>query len=802
LIVDDFAVPRFRDPVVDTKYASLALVLPLLVTASARADDPPPVPAAPAPAASPEQAAEPEPVPTYHSVVTATTPLHGSGLPKDHVPANVQTISAEDLADHKSLDLSAYLGEAVGSISINDVQGNPLQPDLQYRGYLASPLLGAPQGLSMYLDGVRLNEPFGDTINWDLIPSNAIRSVNLIPGSNPIFGLNTLGGALSLETKTGFTDPGADGTLLYGSWGRKLARGSVGAHDDNFGVFAAGQVFDEDGWRNASPTRSEHVFVSGAYQHAGTAADLSLIGANTSLVGNGPLPEQLLATDRSAIFTTPDRTENQLFMATLRGEQPISTHVRLSAMAYVRTNRTRTVNGDQRDWAECMAMPGVLCSIDDAGNEAAVVDKAGTPVPFDESYDAANNRTETRQTSYGVSAQLGVDAPLAGRENHLFVGGDVGQSRIRFRSQTTVATLDDDRATIDRGFVDPASVIAVDSTVNDLGVYATDTFSIRPDLFITLSGRLNVTQLSLDDQIGDELSGDHSFHRFNPAAGISYQPHPWLGGYASYSESNRAPTAVELTCASPTDPCRLPNAFVADPPLAQVVARTVEAGLRGSAQPLGTAISYDVTAFHTVNSDDLIFISSGMVANQGYFSNVGDTRRQGIEADLTGRTEIGGGSRLDWGVHYTLIDATFETAFTALSATHPDAVDGQIAVAAGAHIPSIPRHVVKLALDYLSAFGLSAGVNVIGNSSQYFRGDEANLLAPIPGYVVVNARLGYRLGEHAQVFALANNLFDAKDSTFGVLGDATDVLGPTYDSPRFLGPGAPRAGWLGVDFHY
>jgi outer membrane receptor protein involved in Fe transport len=191
-----------------------------------------------------------------------------------------------------------------------------------------------------------------------------------------------------------------------------------------------------------------------------------------------------------------------------------------------------------------------------------------------------------------------------------------------------------------------------------------------------------------------------------------------------------------------------------------------------------------------------------MVANQGYFSNVGDTRRQGIEADLTGRTEIGGGSRLDWGVHYTLIDATFETAFTALSATHPDAVDGQIAVAAGAHIPSIPRHVVKLALDYLSAFGLSAGVNVIGNSSQYFRGDEANLLAPIPGYVVVNARLGYRLGEHAQVFALANNLFDAKDSTFGVLGDATDVLGPTYDSPRFLGPGAPRAGWLGVDFHY
>jgi outer membrane receptor protein involved in Fe transport len=784
--------------VFEKKCGSIALVLPLLGTASARADDPP----APAPPAASEPAASPDPDLVYQTVVTATTTLHGSRLPKDHVPANVQTISAEDLADHKSLDLSAYLGEAVSSVNINDVQGNPLQPDLQYRGFLASPLLGAPQGLSLYLDGVRLNEPFGDTINWDLIPLNAIRSVNVIPGSNPIFGLNTLGGALSLETKTGFSDPGADGTLLYGSWGRKVARVNAGAHNDSFGIFAAAQVFDEDGWRDASPTRSEHGFVAGSYRDAGTTVDLSLIGANTTLTGNGPLPEQLLATDRNAVFTSPDRTENQLFMATLRGEQPLSAHLRLSATAYLRTNRTKTVNGDQRDWAECMATPGALCSTADDGSEAVVVDKAGTPVPFDASYDAANNQTDTRQTSYGVSAQLAVDAPVAERENHLFVGGDLGQSQVRFRSQTTVGTFDDNRAIVDAGFLDPASPIAVDSTVNDFGIYATDTFSIRPDLFVTLSGRLGLTQLSLEDKIGDDLSGDHSFHRFNPAAGVSYQPHSWLGGYVSYSESNRAPTAVELTCASPTDPCRLPNAFVADPPLAQVVAHTIEAGVRGVMRPGGTTINYDLTAFHTVNSDDIIFISSGMVANQGYFSNVGDTRRQGIEADLTGRLRLDGGSRFDWGVHYTFIDATFETAFSALSATHPEAVDGVIDVPGGSHIPSVPQHVVKLGASFLSAFGLSAGVNVVGNSSQYYRGDEANLLAPIPGYVLVNARLAYRLGAHASVFGLVNNIFDAGNSTFGVLGDATDVLGDAYDSPRFLGPGAPRAGWLGVDVNY
>ncbi|HEY6175656.1 MAG TPA: TonB-dependent receptor [Kofleriaceae bacterium] len=779
-------------------------MLALLTATPARADDPPPpATASPAPdpaASTPPGPLEPDPSESLLIYVTSTTPLHGSHLPKDHVAANVQTISAEDLGDHKSLDLSGYAGEAVGSVHLNDVQGNPLQSDVQYRGFLASPLLGAPQGLSMYLDGVRLNEPFGDTINWDLIPSNAIRSVNVIPGSNPIFGLNTLGGALSLETRTGFTDPGLNATLLYGSWGRKLVRANAGAHGERFGIFAAAQALDEDGWRRASPTRSANGFISASYQERETTAALSLIAASTSLTGNGPLPEQLLSPDRSVFFTAPDRTENRLVMATLRGEHPLSKHLVLSGTIYVRTNRTQSVSGDQRDWRECTATPGALCSTAD-DDEMPVRDSSGIPVAFSAAYNAANNRTDTRQTSYGAAAQLIDDARIAERENHLFVGADVGQSQVRFRSRTTVGTLGDDRAVTDTGFVDPASPIALDSTVNDLGIYATDTFSIRPDLFVTLSGRLNLTQLSLDDRLGDALSGDHSFHRFNPAVGISYQPRRWLGGYVSYSQSNRAPTAVELTCASPDDPCRLPNAFLSDPPLAQVVARTVELGVRGVAQPSGLTLGYDLAAFHTVNSSDILFISSGMVANQGYFANVGDTRRQGIEADLTARKRFDGGARIDLAVHYTFLDATFETPFTAPSALHPDAVNGVIDVPSGAHIPSIPKHVAKVALDVRSSFGLSAGVSVIGNSSQYLRGDEANLLAPVSGYAVVNARAAYRLGSHASVFVLVNNLFDTEDSTFGVLGDATRVLGPAYDSPRFLGLGAPRAAWLGVDLN-
>ena len=94
------------------------------------------------------------------------------------------------------------------SVFVNEIQGNPFQPDINYRGYTASPLLGTPQGLSVYVDGVRLNQPFGDIVSWDLIPRAAIASTTLIPGSNPLFGLNTLGGALSVQTKNGRSDPG------------------------------------------------------------------------------------------------------------------------------------------------------------------------------------------------------------------------------------------------------------------------------------------------------------------------------------------------------------------------------------------------------------------------------------------------------------------------------------------------------------------------------------------------------------------------------------------------------------------
>src|SRR3569623_312397 len=689
---------------------------------------------------------------TNVTVKTAPTPLHGSRLPRDHVPMNVQTVTAEELRGSQALDLTEYMSDQSGSVAVNGVQSNPLQPDLQYRGFTASPLVGTPQGISVFLNGMRLNEAFGDTVNWDLIPTDASRSMNLLPGSNPLFGLNTLGGAMSLETKTGFSDPGTQLLLSGGSFLRRQVELGTGGHGDKFAYFFAGRYFGEEGWRDDSPSRTVGAFFSGCYSGGPSFVDVILSAADTRLVGNGPAPAQLLEVDRRAVFTTPDITQNRMFLAMLRGERTVGPFVRLSGAIFERLNRTRTTNGDQRDWSACTT-PGqtaYLCSTDDSGAEAVVRNSDGTPVLFDGATDdAANNSSRTMQQQFGASAQAALEAPLGGHENHLFVGASADQGRTSFRSQSTLATLDDARNALDLGSLDPNSPVAVDTVVTNVGLYASDTFSLRDDLFLSLSGRFNRAALSMDDQLGADLSGDHAFSRFNPSAGLAYQPWKAFGVYGNYGESSRVPTPIELTCANPPDPCRLPTAFVSAPPLNQVVARTFEVGTRGRWGGNGARIDYAAAVFRTTNHDDLLFISSGMVANSGYFRNVGDTRRQGVEASLRGHHRLSArGARLDWSAQNTFLDAPFHSPFSSPSANHPDAVNGDLSVPVGAHLPSLPAHVAKASVSYSAPFGLSVGLIAVANSGQYYRGDEANLLSPLPGYVIVNVTAAYQLNRH------------------------------------------------------
>lgn len=753
--------------------------------------------------ASDEVALTPAAPHQYETVVVATTPLHGSGLPGDRVPANVQTATAESIDGSRSLDVAAFMNESAASVTINQVEENPLQLDLQYRGFTASPVLGASQGMSVFMNGVRLNEPFGDIVSWDLIPPGAIRSLNLMPGSNPLFGLNTLGGALSLETKTGFDAAGARASLSGGSWGRRALSLEAGGHGEHWGYFGAGRLFREGGWRQDSASQAANGFVSLIYQKGGSMLDLFLVAATTAMAGLGPAPIELLAQDRGAAFTHPDETDNRMLTAILRGEQPLSATAHLSATTYFRVSRTLTTNGDQGEWDRCPAADQTdwLCA---DGGTAVIRDPSGNPVAFDPGnpYDASEHATHTLQIGFGGSAQGRFEAPLGGRENHLFVGASADEGVIRFTSQTALARLDATRGTVDTDFIDPTSPVAVDGTVRNLGVWASDTFAALPALFLTLSSRFNLSMQSLRDRLGGDLSGDHTYQRLNPAVGLSYQPRPEIGGYASYSESARAPTPMELTCASPTSPCQLPNQFVADPPLAQVVTHTFETGLRGHAERAWAFVDYSISAFRSASSDDILFVSAGPLTNQGYFANVGDTLRRGVEIGLHGGVRLGPrAGRLAWLANYTYLDAAFQTPFIASSPNHPLAADGQIEVKAGARLPSIPAHAGKASLTWSTPSGLALGATMIGNSGQYYRGDEANLLPQIPGYLLVNLRAEYAATGWAAAFIRIDNVFDATYASFGVLGDAASVF-PSFTDPRFQSPGSPRAAWAGVDLHY
>ena len=167
-----------------------------------------------------------------------------------------------------SLELSDFLNRRLQGVHINENQGNPFQPDVNYRGYTASPLLGTPEGISVYLDGVRQNQPFGDIVAWDLIPKIAISEMALMPGSNPLFGLNTLGGAISIQTKDGYSQPGGSLQLSGGSFGSRAGEFEYGGSNAaGLNWYTAGNLFREDGWRQFSPSEVRQAFGNFGWVH-------------------------------------------------------------------------------------------------------------------------------------------------------------------------------------------------------------------------------------------------------------------------------------------------------------------------------------------------------------------------------------------------------------------------------------------------------------------------------------------------------------------------------------------------------
>jgi outer membrane receptor protein involved in Fe transport len=749
-------------------------------------------------AVQPLLAAERE-IQTERIDIIGNTPLAGLGVARQQLPSNVQSLTGQNLEEQESLNLPELMARRLPGVNLNEVQGNPFQADLNYRGFTASPLLGTAQGLSVYLDGVRINEPFGDTVNWELLPHSAIAGMDLLPGSNPLFGLNTLGGALAIRTKNGFSHPGSKLELSGGSFGRSNLEFEHGGNDGQLGWYAAGDWFKEDGWRDFSPSEAKQFFGKLSVKGEAGEMDVSLLRARTRMTGNGLLPISMWQERRAQIFTHPDQTRHELTQLALNGRLWLSDTQSLSGNLYHRRSKTRTLNGDLNNDFEGGAFDGVT-------NQES----------------GAYNRTRSEQQGSGAAIQWN----LTTERQQLTLGATTDYARMQFGQSQEIGVIDSSRGISD---------LAAEQTLNSLhgstrthSLFLSDTYALNSTLHLTGSARYNLSHVTTIDELqrsAPNLDGDHQYRKLNPALGLSWQVQPALNAYAGVSQGNRVPTPIELGCADPANPCTLPNAMAADPYLKQVVARTIEAGLRGK---LIGDIDWNLGVYRTVSTDDILFV--GTSTSAGYFTNFGKTQRQGLEFGINGSQR-----RVDWFVNYSYLQATFQSAACLLAAnnstrgTAPECTGGgqndEIYVQKGNRLPNLPTHSLKFGLSWRSNDWLRLGSDVQVFSGQFARGNENNQHQAgsatdafgntrtfdgpgrTPGYAILNLNAEARLGGGWQLFAKVNNLFDRRYATAAALAEnafnsagAFQINSADWRHETFVAPGAPRAAWVGVRY--
>ena len=722
--------------------------------------------------------------------VIGITPLPGFGVPAAQVPANVQAVTGEEIARQHPLNLPEFMSRRLPGVNVNENQSNPFQPDVTYRGFSASPLLGTPQGISVYQDGVRINEPFGDTVNWDLIPTSAISTINLIPGSNPLFGLNTLGGALSIRTKSGAQYPGTAATLYGGSFGRRAVEAQHGGANGELDYFASASAFREDGWRAQSPSDVRQFFTKLGWQDGTSDLDLSITHAESDLTGNGLLPQSMVRDDPKQAYTLSDHTRNRMTLFSLNATRWLTGDLLWSSTVYYRQSEKSTINGD-------------LNEVSDPRNNVMAYDD-GDPNA------SSVNRTRTSQRGYGFSTQAALTSGnLSGARNLVIVGGGYDRSASDFRQSYQLGGFNADRSAAPTGA--ETEIVNLDGGSSTASLFATDTHSPSPQWHFTGSARYNVTRVRTADGLSPPLpppaaglGNDLTFMKLNPAAGVSYTPEGAPGLYAGFSQGNRPPSPVELGCADPNSPCHLPNAMTSDPPLKQVVSRTLEAGVRART---ASGLRWNATLFRTMSYDDILFVSSS--ASSGFFTNFGKTRRQGLEAALE-RSE----GKFSWALNYSLIDATYQSSAVLFSQANSTAdANGDIQVSPGNRMPGIPRHHLNAAANYDLTDRTTVGAGMVGVSRQFARGndnnqhqpDGVNFLGPgeIPGYAILNLNLDYKLDRGWRVFAKLANVLDRRYATAGALQQnffpGGNLAAPGAQvNETFYAPGAPRALWVGI----
>ena len=705
-------------------------------------------------------AAEPALMATVEIVGTA--PIAGLGIERKLLPYVVQAASGERIGQAHTANLADYLARSFNGINVNEISGSPFQNDVTYRGFRASPVLGTAQGISVYLDGVRVNEPFGDVVNWDMLPESALASVQLVPGSNPVYGLNTLGGALALSGKSGASHPGTEAELSVTDAGRRrfdLAHGAGRA--GGWHSFIGATLFDDQGWRAHSQGKLGNVYL----KLGAGGWNVALRGGRSRLRGNGLLPDAMAALDRRASYTFPDETRNRLLQATFNASHRFDDATEVSALVYARSSLRDTVNGDVED--------------DDDGPQGVF------------------NTTSTRQGGQGASVLLG----LRRARHRIELGATFDRSSVRFAQFEQDGLLTDAREILPDLDAERAPASSVTGSAYAAGFFASDTWNAAPGVHLTASVRYSHARVgnTLTSERGVQPHEQFTYKRFNPSLGVALDAGAGWTLTANAAQGNRVPTVIELGCADPAQPCRLPVGLQSDPYLKQVVSRTIEVGARYQAGARSGAVSL----YRTGNRDDILFLSSGL-SRQGYFSNVDRTRHQGL--DLAARTSAG---RLALNLGYSYLAATYDAPAVLFTGVRT------VQVARGTLIAGLPRHTLKLGVEWKPGGRLTLGADAQAFSSIGTQGNEDGLLADlepgvaaqrgdvrVAGHGLLSVRASWEIAARWELYARLNNVLDRRYASFGALGRNLFAADGEQGNARFVAPGAPRILAFGVRYRY
>jgi iron complex outermembrane recepter protein len=795
------------------------------------------------------------------------TPLPGVPIDKATATTNIQSATAKEIEETKALNITEFMNGNMQSVTTNDYAGNPFQQDLNFRGFTASPAIGTPQGISVYLDGVRINEAFGEVVNWDLIPMNAISSLNLIPGSNPLFGLNTIGGALAIRTKDGFSDNYLRTQYLTGSWGRDQFQLSNGINNGRFGLFTAYNHFKEDGWRDNSPSNVRQLFNKATLRFDQAELNLTALNVDTALVGNGMIPFEMAAQDRDQVFTSPDSVKNSLEHYNLAGSWYVNDNFTLSGSIYKRKMKQYAIGAEVYDDYREMIQ---------AWDTSFDFDSDGIIDAYPEKVNGLFNYSDLNQRSDGFTLQAAFDIG----KHQVVTGVSMDKNDVKFLQSQQLGEINNadhsvslvsNPSAYDEAGYDSAYMTFVrndlDGSSKTKSAFLYDVWSPLDNLHISMGARWNWTNVKntlFSDTVrfhnfttndlsplrqrcltpGDTSpsrgryicsTGDYDYRSFNPSLGVTWEVNDNLSTYTNVSRGARTPTVIELGCANdPTKSsapgstnyqfgCSIPTSLSSDPYLKQIRSTAYEAGFRGQ----DARWDWNVGYFRTEITDDILFVPLGR-KNRGVFNNFGRTMREGLEFGLKGDFD-----KDRFSLNYTFMAATFESSSRIINdanSTNGQTVGSNSAqafvdVRSGDDIPGMPNHIVQANWNHKFTDKFDTTLSMVMHSSSYVRGNENNQHQPrqaltgerydyigdgsIPGYAVFNLRANYRFSPGVNAFIKFDNIFDRNYSTAGALGrNPFNVSGNfqtntnSWNNTTFIGPGAPRALWIGLSLDW